>query len=607
MHISKKLSNFLKEAGLKIPTTSDVASLKIVDGKLRFLSSKKFEVLRREATRSQIVRNKGYIKYYQQIKYGKLLQKLYPDIPAHELRELAIKLDSFVEDIAGQLTSTVVDLFEIKPPTVAYNSTNYDTSNGTVLAKSCLNNKPSTSFFEALGLQVLTLKSERYPGRIRGRALLWENGIMLSPKTHDIIEDSHIKVMDRIYYSTEHNIETFLSYARVNNYHVKTQQDAGCTQLYTPEGLYTAGIPGVLVDIDTGVEAIRKGRPYLDTFYRIYIHYEKKHILFTPMMLDTRKWIKLGDLRDTGNKLRNINYSQNIVAFCSKCKRMVAPNKSTIEFNGEHYCPDCTVKDYTGKYIPTELSTAINRGEDTLYVKTTELIRYKGDYYLPTECVTAVGINAAGTEFVEAERIPKDIAHYCEEHKIYYVTSECPHCVYETHTCPHCNTTSLVKEGVYTTCSNCIPFTTEIVNTNRIIKENTTKLDMIVPADITKEDLGKLLLDYTIEETDDGLLLVIHSQRFICGMNQALPLGLGILVRTERNLVFVASGSGSPELEIQNRSLTKVYLKGRFGSSNTIKVPANVREQLIEALEGYKSLLASKILSGGKSVKLFNT
>ena len=273
-----------------------------------------------------------------------------------------------------------------------YDGDYYSDGNGS-LQGSCMRNDPEFMRLYAdnpESIEMLVMKDS--DGNVCGRALLWKEAKCTETSDDDLLEvGSYYKVMDRIYYTKESQIESFKDWARENGYLFKDKQSYDYyTTFNTPKGEYVEAFFEIRMP-----NINQKYYPYIDTFFcvdtwKCLLHNnQSEHSDFeartTDGGVDRVKCYHLEEYidRDDAVYIETLDdYVHHDHAICIG-DTWYYSEEGNIEFSSIYndyvYTPDC-ILDYNSRWVRHEDARELHNGESAYYEECVEL--HDGTYAL---------------------------------------------------------------------------------------------------------------------------------------------------------------------------------------------------------------------------------
>ena len=273
-----------------------------------------------------------------------------------------------------------------------YDGDYYSDGSGT-LQSSCMREYPEFMRLYAdnpESVEMLVMKDS--DGNVSGRALLWKEAKCTETSNDDLLEvGSYYKVMDRIYYTKDSQIESFKDWAKENGYLFKEKQSYDYyTTFNTPQGEYVEAFFEISID-----NISQKYYPYIDTFFYVdsdncLLHNNQgEHYNFEARTTDgspsgvrcyhTGEYID----RDDAEHIESLNdyvHRDHAVYIGDTWYYSEDDDIAYSEVYEDYvYTPDCTL-DYKGEWIKDEDARELYNGESAYYYDCVEL--HDGTYAL---------------------------------------------------------------------------------------------------------------------------------------------------------------------------------------------------------------------------------
>jgi hypothetical protein len=276
-----------------------------------------------------------------------------------------------------------------------YDGEYYSEGSGS-LQSSCMRNNPEFMRLYAdnpESVEMLVMKDS--DGNVSGRALLWKEAKCTKTFNDSVLEvGAKYKVMDRIYYTKDSQIESFKDWAKENGYLVKDRQSYDYyTTFNTPQGEYVEAYFEIsMPEID------QRYYPYIDTFFYVdsgncLLHNnEGEHYDFEARATDgTPNGVRCyhtGDYidRDDAIYIESLDdYVHQDHAVCIGDTWYYSEDDDIAwsdVYSDYLYTPDCT-RDYNGEWVIDEDARELYNGESAYYEECVKL--HDGTYALETD------------------------------------------------------------------------------------------------------------------------------------------------------------------------------------------------------------------------------
>lgn len=331
------------------------------------------------------------------IRASRIIRKIFKDSHVEEFYK-----DSDIERFTNLYVSNRAKDYEFIVVSGSSICTHYDgdyyTSGDGTLQNSCMRNDPEFMRLYADNpdaVEMLVMKDS--DGNVSGRALLWNKAYCIDTSDESILEvQSYYKIMDRIYYTKDSQIESFKDWARENGYLVKDKQSYDhYTSFNTPKGEYVEAFFQIdMPNID------QRYYPYIDTFFYVNTDHGLLHN-------DEREHYNLEARETNGSPSGQRCYCYHTEEYIDRDDAIYIESlddyvhhdhcvcigdtwyytySDVIDWSDIYtdyvYTPDCT-RDYNGEWVRDEDARELYNGESAYYEECVEL--HDGTYALQTD------------------------------------------------------------------------------------------------------------------------------------------------------------------------------------------------------------------------------